>query len=608
MPTKSPKMSKPSHSTAKQVSKVAVKSAAKPVPKSAAKPAVKSAPKSAAKVVAKAPVKAPAKVLAKPAAKPVVKSAAKPEEKKVIKGSKSAAPAKLLKGKSAPVKDQAKPVKEVEEPPKSLRQPKAAPEVMLGAKDITNYNSALKWLHQHQNHETLRVVKYDPKAFSLDRMRELLKVMGNPQDNLKCVHVAGTKGKGSTCAMLAAMLEGCGYSVGLYTSPHLMDLRERISINTAMVPCNDLFEIFREIAKLESKIKPGLTFFEIMTAAALQYFADQAVDVVVLETGLGGRLDATNVVTPLVSLITQISYDHMNVLGKTLPEIAREKGGICKKGVPAITVDQQPAEVEAVLRESAESAGSRLEVCGKEIDFSYRFEANKELGPHMRVSLLTDKNKFEHLPVPLKGEHQALNCGLALAALDKLAAHGFVFEEGKVVAGLATTKLMGRMEEVWNHPKVIIDGAHNAASLAALIKSIGAHVPYDSMVMIFACGADKDIKGMLEQVAVGADKVIFTQAKNNPRSVSEMDLLRDFGEITGKMAQHTPDLQAALKLAARAVSRDDLILITGSFYLAGEARKHFHQLSELRAQNGKDSKDARAVVSAAAAAAAAKRK
>jgi len=562
MPTKSSKSSKPVAKSAKPAAKPASKPASKPA-KASAKDRV-----AAKKAEAEKTVKADK---TKPAAKPVVKEA-------------------------------------VKEAPKSLRQPKEAPETLLGVKDITNYNSALKWLHQHQNHETLRVVKYDPKAFSLDRMRELLKAMGNPQDNLKCVHVAGTKGKGSTCAMLAAMLEGCGYSVGLYTSPHLMDLRERISINTAMVPCNDLTEIFREIAKIEPKIKAGLTFFEIMTAAALQYFADQAVDVVVLETGLGGRLDATNVVTPLVSLVTQISFDHMNVLGKTLPEIAREKGGIYKKAVPAITVDQQPAEVEAVLREAAESAGTKLEVCGKEIDFSYRFEANKELGPHMRVSLLTDKNKFEHLPVPLKGEHQALNCGLALAALDKLAAHGFVFEEGKVVAGLASTKLMGRMEEVWNHPKVIIDGAHNAASLTALVKSIGAHVPYDSMVMIFACAADKDIKGMLEQVAVGADKVIFTQAKNNPRAVSEGDLIRSFSEITGKMAQHAPDLQAALKLAARAVSRDDLILITGSFYLAGEARKHFHQLTELRAQKGQDNKDARAVVSAANAAAAAKRK
>lgn len=511
--------------------------------------------------------------------KDVVKEVAKESAKPV----KAAAPVKKEAPKEAPKKEAPKAAA-----PSRPAKP-AAPEAPMVAKDITNYNTALKWLHEHPNHETLRVVKHDPKSFSLERMRELLKLMGNPQDNLKCVHVAGTKGKGSTCAMLAAMLEGCGYSVGLYTSPHLMDLRERISINTAMVPCNDLTEIFREIAKLEPKLKGPPTFFEIMTAAALQYFSDQAVDIVVLEAGLGGRLDATNVITPLVSLVTQISYDHMNVLGKTLGEIAREKAGIFKKAVPAITVDQT-SEVEAVLRESAESAGTKVEICGKELDFSYRFESNKELGPHMRVSLLTERTKFEHLPVPLKGEHQALNCGLALAALDKLRDHGFVFEEGKVVVGLASTKLMGRMEEVWGHPKVIIDGAHNAASVAALVKSIGAHVPYDSMVMIFACAADKDIKGMLEQVAVGADKVIFTQAKNNPRAVSETELHRDFAEISGKMAQHAPTLEGALKLAARAVAREDLILITGSFYLAGEARKHFHALSELKSQKANAAK------------------
>ncbi len=511
----------------------------------------------------------------KPAARPVKEAPAKKEAAKV------------------PAKPVIKAITKVTTQMPSGRPPRpAAPEVLMTAKDITNYGSALKWLHEHPNHETLRTVKPDPKSFSLDRIRELLKLMGNPQHNVKCVHVAGTKGKGSTCAMLAAMLEGCGYSVGLYTSPHLMDLRERISINTAEVAMNDLTEIFRDIAKLEPKLKGHLTFFEIMTASALQYFSDQAVDVVVLEAGLGGRLDATNIVTPLVSLITQISYDHMNVLGKTLPEIAREKAGIFKKGVPAITVDQTP-EVEAVLREAAEAAGTKVEVCGKELDFSCRFEASKELGPHMRVSLLTEKTKFEHLAVPLKGEHQALNCGLALCALDKLRDHGFNFEEGKVVEGLATTKLMGRMEEVWNHPKVIIDGAHNAASIAALVKSIGAHVPYDSMVMIFACAADKDIKGMLEQIAVGADKVIFTQAKSSPRAVSEVQLHKDFAEISGKMAQDAPSLQGALKLAARAVAREDLILITGSFYLAGEARKHFLQLNELKAQKVKDDRKER---------------
>ena len=229
----------------------------------------------------------------------------------------------------------------------------------------------------------------------------------------------------------------------------------------------------------------------------------------------------------------------------------------------------------ALLRAStgATEAGTALETTGSEIDFSYRFEANKELGPHCRVCVNTDTSKFEHLAVPLKGEHQAHNCALALAVLDKLKAHGFHFEEQALIRGLAATDLPGRMEFVHDKPRVLIDGAHNSASIAALIKSLGAHVQYDSLVMVFGCGQDKDIDGMLEQVALGADKIIFTRAGDNPRAMSPGELQRRYESLTGKMAQTSAGLKDALNMAARAVGRDDLILVTGSFYLAGEAKR-----------------------------------
>ena len=444
-----------------------------------------------------------------------------------------------------------------------------------GAASITNYTTALKWLYGHVDNERLRLVKYDDAAFSLDRMRQLLKLLGNPQEGLKCVHVAGTKGKGSTCAMVTSMLEGCGYTVGSFSSPHLIDLRERIVINGDMIAYNECADIFREIAKVEDKLKGGPpTFFEIMTAAALKYFADQAVDIAVIETGLGGRLDCTNVVEPLVTAITSISLDHTHLLGDTVEVIAREKAGIFKTNVPALTLKQSD-EVTEALAQCATEAGTLLETTGSEIDFSYRFEANKELGPHCRVCVNTDTSKFEHFAVPLKGEHQAHNCALALSVLDKLKSHGFNFEEQALICGLAATELPGRMEFVHDKPRVLIDGAHNAASITALIKSLGAHVQYDSLVMVFGCGQDKDIKGMLEQVALGADKIIFTQAKGNPRAVETDDLLKQFTEVSGKMAQTANNLPDALKLASHAVSREDLIVVTGSFYLAGEARKFF---------------------------------
>jgi dihydrofolate synthase/folylpolyglutamate synthase len=450
------------------------------------------------------------------------------------------------------------------------------------AGSITNYTTALKWLYEHTDHERMRLVKYDDKTFSLDRMRKLLDLLGNPHEQLKAVQVAGTKGKGSTCHMLGSMLEACGLTTGLYTSPHLVDLRERITINSSLISYNDAAEIFKQIASVEKKfgeIPP--TFFEIMTAAALLHFAEQAVDVAILETGLGGRLDCVTAVTPLATGITQISLDHTQWLGPDIASIAREKAGIFKPGVPAFSVEQPP-EAAAVLKEVAEQVGAPLKFNGKEIDFSYRFEASRELGPHTRVCLTSENSQFDHLAVPLRGEHQAHNCGLALALLDALKPHGFAMAEEDIIRGLAETKIAGRMEQVWSQPRVVIDGAHNAASIQALIRSLGAHINYDSLVVIFGTGQDKDVNGMLKELSLGADKLIFTKAKGNPRACEPSDLLTKFGLLSGKMAQSTDKLEDAVRLAGRAVSRDDLIVVTGSFYLVGEARKLFAEATAKR--------------------------
>ena len=454
--------------------------------------------------------------------------------------------------------------------------------------DIANYTTGLKWLYEHMDFEKLRVVKYDEAAFNLDRMHTLLDALGNPHKQLRTVQVVGTKGKGSTCSMLAAMMQECGYAVGLYASPHLVDLRERITINGGLIPYNEVTELFREIQAVESskrlfKQQP-LTFFEIMTAAAFRYFAEQAVDVAVMETGLGGRLDCVTAGEHKLLGMTEISLDHTHILGESLEKIAAEKAGAFKPDLDVISVPQ-PKEVTEVFKQKAEEIGCRLEFVGEEIDFSWRFEANKDLGPHARVCLVTERSRFEHLAVPLKGEHQAANCGLSLAMLDRLKLHGMSFDETSVVDGLANTHLAGRMEQVWSQPRVIIDGAHNPASLAALIKALGAHLQYDSLVMIFGCGQDKDIPSMLKQVALGADKVVFTTARNSPRAASPIELLKQFAEVSPKMAQTAPRLDEALKIAGRAVSREDLVIITGSFYLAGEARKYF---SDLRSKKKAD--------------------
>ncbi len=437
----------------------------------------------------------------------------------------------------------------------------------------SSYTKALRYLATLADFEKMRIVRYTPQNFDLDRMRGLLKKIGNPHDQFRSVHVAGTKGKGSTCTMVAAMLQATGYKVGLYTSPHLVDIRERFVINGEMIPQADFARLVRLVEPFVAKIKPSPSYFDVLTAVAFKWFAEQKVEIAVVETGLGGRLDSTNVIKPEVTAITSISKDHMAQLGHTLAKIAEEKAGIFKAGVPAVTVQQDP-EVERVMKAAADRVGAPFDIAGKSIEFSYRFESSRLHGPHNRVCLTTPQSKFEHLAVPLVGEHQAINLGLALSIIDRLKTRGIAINDSRAIEGLAKVQLPGRMEMLSQAPRVIVDGAHNAASLDALMKAIGQHIPYDSMVVIFGCCSDKDVPGMLERITSGADKVIFT-AVDNIRTANPHELAARYVELYGKMAQVAGSLEEALGIANRAVTKEDLITITGSFYLVGEAKKYF---------------------------------
>jgi dihydrofolate synthase/folylpolyglutamate synthase len=438
----------------------------------------------------------------------------------------------------------------------------------------SGYAKALRYLATLADFEKMRIVRYNSQNFDLDRMRGLLKKLGNPHEQFRSVHIAGTKGKGSTCTMVAAMLQASGYKVGLYTSPHLVDIRERIVINGEMIPQSDFARLVRMVEPIVARIKPTPSYFDVLTAVAFKWFAEQKVEIAVVETGLGGRLDSTNVLKPEVAAVTSISKDHMAQLGHTLGKIAEEKGGIFKAGVPAITVQQSDPEVERVLKACADKVGAPFDIAGKTIEFSYRFESSRLHGPHNRVCLTTPNSKFEHLAVPLVGEHQAINLGLALSIIDRLKGRGIAINDTRAMEGLAKVQLPGRMEMLTQTPRVIVDGAHNAASLDALMKAIGQHIPYDSMVVIFGCCSDKDVPGMLERITSGADKVIFTKV-DNIRSADPNELAARYVELYGKMAQVASSLEDALAIANRAVTKEDLITITGSFYLVGEAKKYF---------------------------------
>jgi len=437
---------------------------------------------------------------------------------------------------------------------------------------IRTYRAALDFINSATDYEKQSRVGYNVTNFSLTRMQRLLKGLGDPHKRLRSVHIAGTKGKGSTATMLAHMLQGSGYVVGLYTSPHLIDIRERISVNGHMISEADLTRIIVKIAPVVKRLaKDSPTFFEIMTAAAFLYFVSKKVDIAVIETGLGGRLDSTNVIKPAACGITSISFDHMAQLGPTLDKIAEEKAGIFKSGVTVISAPQ-PSEVKRVLRRMALRTGAQLRFAGEDIEFSYRFESSRAVGPHTRVCLTTPISRFEHLHVPLLGEHQAINCGVALGLVDALKEKGFRIDDQKAIEGLAKVRLPGRMEIISEDPRVLVDGAHNAASVEALMRAIGQNIPYDSMVLIFGCQADKDIMGMLHQIQYGADKVIFAPT-SSPRSADPEDLAARFVEISGKMAQVAGNAAEAIDIASHAVDRDDLICVTGSFYLVGQVKQ-----------------------------------
>lgn len=531
-------------------------------PAQVAKPQVRGAASKPSQVakpqVAASKAASPAKVVGKVAAKP--------------------APAPAAQGKSAPVAaakaSAAAPAKSasvVESKPSADR-----PVERLKPSDITSMASALRFLAERPDFERMRSVRYDETTFQLGRMRKLLELLGNPHQQVKTVHVAGTNGKGSTVSMIASMLRNCGYAVGVYTSPHLVDIRERVQIDGQSIGKADFIETLREVAEAGAKLPEEPTFFELLTAVGFKHFAEQAVDIAVIEVGLGGRLDSTNVIVPLVSVVTGIDLDHTKLLGGTRQAIAREKAGIFKKGVPALFFEQDPA-VDGVMREVASEVGADLRIVNKDIEFSSRFCVTPEEGPHTRVCMYTKTSRLEHLPVPLPGEHQAVNCGLALAAVDILKGYGFELPEDKLTAGLAATRVPGRMELVSDRPRILCDGAHNPAAMNALMRCVGAHVPYDSMVCVFGCCADKDIGEMLDKVNLGADKVIFTRATGTPRAAAPDDLQKLFQERSGKMSQIARTVPEAIEMAIRAVSREDLICVTGSFYVVGEAIKHLQE-------------------------------
>ena len=399
-----------------------------------------------------------------------------------------------------------------------------------------------------------------------ENAKRALELLGNPTEGMEIVHVAGTNGKGSVCAMIASVLRASGYTVGLYTSPHLIDLKERITINNEMISESDLVHLIEDTReRLEEKADPPLklTFFEFITAVAARYFSTKKVDFLIAETGLGGRFDATNAFDPALSVITRIGIDHTDQLGNTIESVASEKAGIIRKGTAVVSSAIEPAAAE-IVRENAREAGCSIIEQGR--DFRY---SNVRCGIDGTVFDYTGTRTIEDVRTNLIGCYQAENAATAIAACDTLAfLKGFEIDDMDILRGLEQVDLHGRLEVVSERPLTMVDCGHNPSAVKEMVDSLdGMGKTLDTV--IFASSSDKDYRKVASILFPHARRIILTRY-GNERS-ADPELLRPLAEELGKEARITDSVPEAIDLARRITGEDETILIAGSIFLVGEA-------------------------------------
>ncbi len=420
-------------------------------------------------------------------------------------------------------------------------------------KEPLSYREAIQRLYGLQ--------KYGIK-FGLSKTRNLLQRFGDPQRGRRYIHIAGTNGKGSVAAFLGSILREAGLKVGLYSSPHLVRFTERFSINgeemdpkTATALIDDLWDAFAA--------EEPPTFFEVTTAMAFIYFARAHTDIDIIEVGMGGRLDATNVITPLVSVITSIGMEHQAFLGKRLRDIAFEKAGIIKPGVDVITAATQPV-VLRVLESIAKDKEAPLWRLGKELQYR-----TTEKGVHYRGPTLHMKD----LKPGLKGAFQSRNAAVALGIVERLMDKGYAVSSAHIADGLANTRWPGRMHVVRRRPLVVLDGAHNPPAIRALVRAVPTAFRYQRMILVIGVMADKAIYSLLKGIVPRADHVIFTRPVYE-RAASP-DRLMAVAKPFGIPGEAIPSLDRALTRAGELAGPEDMILVCGSLFTVGEALTYF---------------------------------
>lgn len=429
--------------------------------------------------------------------------------------------------------------------------------------DIENYFA------KHTNYERMRTFKYTRENLDLERIRKVLDDLGRPDESAPIFHIAGTKGKGSVCAFIASILRAAGLTVGLFSKPHLLMLHERLSINGVPISNDDFVRVMNELLPfLEEQRLSGnpLTFFDTITIAALQYFSRSQVDAIVLEVGLGGRLDSTNVVNPLVSIITSIDFDHTNILGNTLEKIAAEKAGIMKTGVPVISGVQLPGPKD-VIEKRAFEIGTPIFQLGS--NYSWSPDTGKE-----SFSIETWRRDFSKLHSSLLGDHQKQNAAIAIAAIQCAEeALQETFTEEIIRNGIRSTRLAGRIEKISNSPIIILDVAHNPSAMKALCETLQLEYPNQRMLALVGMTSDKELERSLSELLKLASDVIYTQP-SDPTSAKSEDLVALSNRISPDTpCESEPKLDLALEKALQKTGPENLLCITGSFYLAGAMLK-----------------------------------
>ncbi len=428
---------------------------------------------------------------------------------------------------------------------------------------LSNYQNALDYIYSFVDFSRTHQENLSPENFDLTRMDQFMDILGSPQNDFRSLHVAGSKGKGSVSAFCCSVLLAAGYKVGLYTSPHLKDFEERMQVDQVPISRDTLVKYVEEIKPAVASV-PGLTSFEIMTGLAFLFFAREEVDIAVVEVGLGGRLDATNIITPEVSVITSLYLDHVSILGDTLDKIAAEKGGIIKPGIPVVSAPQHDLAMP-VLKEIAARNGSTL--IQVELEFPSEILTKSLDGQTFSITK-TDQGRVDEYQIPLLGDFQVINAVTAFAALDVLRTRGFRIENSAVQEGFKEVNWPARFEILRRQPPLIVDSAHNPASMGKLRETIDEFFPELPLILVFGISEDKQLDGMYVEILPRVSHLICTRA-DHPRAMDPVALLARAGEVDG---ESIPEVKKALEKALNLAGNTKLVVVTGSIFVAASAR------------------------------------